>query len=266
MKREWRICRRTTAVWWLGLLTPLVAVALRPPAAIAARLTVAEAMGAPYAPVVAVVDTVSSLGPLAQRSRRVDLAALVRFHGHPCDGLVVAAAAIAYGLRSLFPGGVVDRTDLACAMNRSPCYGDVAAYLTGARHRYGSLVVDPKLGDGWILTRLSTGRTVRVALRPGVKPEALHEAEGELKHGGCDLAAIASVQALQRRFALAILERPPASLFTIEPLPHFPYPTGTARPDTSKAACGAEPDAAFAPIPKPGSAGGHLPTAKEATP
>jgi len=256
----------TTTVWRSAALILLGLAALRPPAAGAARLTVAEAMAAPYAPVVAVVDTVSSLGPLAQRPQRVDLAALVRFHGHPCDGLVVAAAGIGYGLKALFPEGVVDRTDLAVAVNRSACYGDAAAYLSGARHRYGSLVVDPKLGDVWILTRRSTGETVRVALRPGVKPEALYEAEANLKHGGCDPAAIAGVQALQRRFALAVLTRPPTSIFTVDRLVRFPYRTGAARPDTTKAACDPESDVAFAPSPKPGPAGSYGPTTKEVTP
>ncbi|RMF86982.1 MAG: hypothetical protein D6739_02405, partial [Nitrospirae bacterium] len=186
----------------------------------------AEVEVAPYAPVVAVVDTVSSLGPRAREPQKITLQDLVRFHGHPCDGLVVAAAGIAYGLQALFPRGVVDRTDLAVAVNRSACYGDVAAYLTGARHRYGSLVVDPSLGDTWILTRRSTGRTVRVALRPGVKPQRLRRAEASLRRGGCEPAAIAEVQELQRHFALAVLSQPPGAVFVRESLPRFPYPTG----------------------------------------
>jgi len=266
MKHRWIARRLPAPSRDAGLLILFALIALRPPTTFAARLTVADAVAAPYAPVVAVVDTVSSLGPLARQPQRVDLVALVRFHGHPCDGLVVAAAGIAHGLKSLFPGGVVDRTDLACAVNRSACYGDVAAYLTGARHRYGSLVVDPKLGDAWILTRRSTGETVRVALRPGVKPEALHEAEANLKHGGCDPAAIAGVQALQRRFALAVLTRPPASIFTVDRLARFPYHTGAARPDTTKAACEAGPAVAYTLLPIPGPARSEAPSAKEVTP
>jgi len=50
-----------------------------------------------------VVDTVSSLGPLATTPRTVTLDDLVRFHGHACDGLVVAAIGVGYGLRELFP-------------------------------------------------------------------------------------------------------------------------------------------------------------------
>ncbi len=200
-------------------------------------LTVAEVMAAPHPPVVQVVDTASSLGPLAREPRTVTLEDLVRYHGHPCDGLVVAAVGIARGLEALFPGGVVDRTDLEVAVNRSACYGDVAAYLTGARHRYGTLVVDPKLGDEWILHRRSTGATVRVRLRDGVKPAALPRLEAELRSAGCPAPLVARVQAIQRSYALAVLSRPAGELFLLERLDRFPYPHGRPRPDAAKASC-----------------------------
>jgi formylmethanofuran dehydrogenase subunit E len=200
-------------------------------------LGVEEALAAAFAPEIEVVDTVSSLGPLADDPQRVTLVDLVRFHGHPCDGLVVAAAGMTFGLRELFPGSAVDRTDIAVVVNRSACYGDVAAYLTGARHRYGSLVVDPKLGDEWILRRRSTGTAVRVLLRPGIKPPELPALERQLKEPGCPADLIARVQQLQRSFALAVLSRSPAEIFevaTIEPQDEFP---GMARPDTLKREC-----------------------------
>jgi formylmethanofuran dehydrogenase subunit E len=201
-------------------------------------LTLAEAAAMPYAPVVRVVDTVSSLGPLATEPQVVTLADLVRDHGHPCDGLLVAAAGIADGLKRLFPDGVVDRTDLVAAVNRSACYGDVAAYLTGARSRYGSLVIDPSLGDEWIVGRRSSGQSVRIILRAGFKPPELAGMERELRAAACPPALIAAVQGLQRRFALAVLAVPPERAFEVLPLPRFPYPTGEPRPDTAKRACG----------------------------
>ncbi len=200
-------------------------------------LTLQEALAAPFVPTLEVVDTISSLGPLAATPQTVTLEDLVRFHGHPCDGLVVAAAGMAYGLRQLFPNGVVDRTDLEAAVNNSACYGDAAAYLTGARHRYGSLVVDPKLGDEWILHRLSTGGTVRVRLHEGVKPRELPQLEAELRAAGCSQRLIVRVQAVQRDYALRVLSQPPSAVFTVETLGSFPYPHGRSRPDTAKAPC-----------------------------
>lgn len=197
-----------------------------------------RAVASPQAPVVTVVDTVSSLGPLSTEPQRVTLADLVRFHGHPCDGLLVAAAGIAHGLRVLFPTGLVDRTDLAVAVNRSACYGDVAAYLTGARHRYGSLVVDPELGDEWVLHRRSTGATVAVRLRPGVKPAALPRLEAKLRAtGGCPPELVAEVQRLQAGFALSVLARAPEEVFAVARLESFPYDAGSPRPDAVMASC-----------------------------
>lgn len=41
---------------------------------------------------VRVLDTESSLGPMAKTPQEVTLADLVRFHGHPCDGLVACVS------------------------------------------------------------------------------------------------------------------------------------------------------------------------------
>ena len=203
-----------------------------------APLDTAALAAARFAPAVKVVDTVSSLGPLATVPQPVTLADLVRYHGHPCDGLVVAAAGIAAGLERLFPGGVVDRTDLVAAANASPCYGDAAAYLTGARARYGTLVVDSSLGDVWILHRRSNGATVRVSLRPGIKPAELPGLEGELRSRGCDRPLMARVAALQDELIRRVLATDPAAVFEVAALPAFPYPVAAPRADTLKAGCG----------------------------
>lgn len=220
-----------------GVAAAALAAASMTAAVAAEPLTVREAAGAPHAPVVEVVDTVSSLGPLAAKPRKVSLTDLVRYHGHPCDGLVVAAAGIAYGLRTLFPDGVVDRTDLAVTTNRSACYGDVAAYLTGARHRYGSLAIDPQLGDEWILHRRSTGATVAVRLRPGIKPAELPKLEAQLRAAECPRALIEKVQQIQRHYALDVVTRPPEKIFEIERLGKYPHEMGSVRPDAAKARC-----------------------------
>ncbi len=203
----------------------------------AGPLTVDEVMAAGHPPIVRVVDTESSLGPLAVHPQTVTLEDLVRYHGHPCDGLVVAAAGMAYGLHALFPNGVVDRTDVEVVVNGSACYGDVAAYLTGARHRFGSLVVDPKLGDEWILHRVSTGATVRVRLRSGIKPKELPKLESQLRAADCPEDLIKRVQAVQRAYALDVLLRPADQVFVIDTVKGFNDPGAVPRPDAAKARC-----------------------------
>lgn len=195
----------------------------------------------PFAPRIAVLDTVSSLGPLAPAPRHVGLDALVAWHGHPCDGLVAAAVGLAHGLPILFPDGIVDRTDLCAATNRSACYGDVAAFLTGARHRYGSLTIDPELGDVWIVHRRSSGATVRIRLRDGIKPAELPGLEAELRRGGCPPELMARVEALQDVFSRRLLRTAPVELFEVELLDAYPYPLGEARPDTVKRDCPRRP-------------------------
>jgi len=184
-----------------------------------------------------VLDTESSLGPLAAESREVTLGDLIRFHGHPCDGLVAAAGGIALGLRSLFPEGPVDRTDVVAVTNASPCYSDAAAYLTGARVLYGTVVVDRELGDSWVLLRRSTGRAVRVRLKVGVKPAELPTLETKLRADGCDTAAIDRVQGLQSSFIRRLLTSAPEDLYDVETLGSFPYTVAGTRPDAAKAGC-----------------------------
>lgn len=207
----------------------------------------------PYAPHVAVVDTTSSLGPLSATPQDVGLDELVAWHGHPCDGLVAVAAGLCHGLRTLFPEGPVDRTDLCVATNRSACYGDVAAFLTGARHRYGTLMIDPDLGDEWIVHRRATGQTLRIRLRSGIKPAELPGLEAELRAAACPPERMRRVERLQDEFARSLLERSPDELFDLEFLDTYPYPLGELRPDTRKRDCprpaadGAGPAAARTP-------------------
>ncbi len=186
---------------------------------------------------VRVLDTESSLGPMSKTPQEVTLGDLVRFHGHPCDGLVAAAEGLTLGLKALFPEGIVDRTDVAAATNASPCYSDVAAYLTGARTIYGTLVIDKSLGDEWILLRRSTGRAVRVTLNPGVKPAELPGLEKKLRSTGCDRALMTQVQALQFRFIQKLLDSPPDALYAVSPVATFPYAVTGERPDAAKARC-----------------------------
>lgn len=64
-------------------------------------LTVEDIERSDHAPVVGAYDTVSSQGSMGQRPQRISISDLVRYHGHACDGLAVAAAGIAYGLSVL---------------------------------------------------------------------------------------------------------------------------------------------------------------------
>jgi formylmethanofuran dehydrogenase subunit E len=189
-----------------------------------------------------VSDTSGNLAARSPHAREVRLADLVLFHGHPCDGLMIAARGLALGLAELFGDGPVDRTDLAGATNASVCYGDVLGYLTGARHRYGSLTVDAKLGDEWLLLRRATGDAVRVSLRPGVKPARLVEQEAALRATTCPSDVIAEVASLQRELSERVWSASAQELFTIARVT-FPYDPGKLRGDVIKRDCATAVDA-----------------------
>ncbi len=181
---------------------------------------------APFAPVFEVLDTESSLGPYASRTKTITLKDLVKMHGHPCDGLVTAACALSLGLRELYPDGVIDRTDTGGISNNSPCYGDVVAYLTGGRIRFGTQKIDPGLGNEFILHRFSTKQTVKVTLKPGVFPAEVTRLETKIRGGDFSPAEMRRCQQLQWDYARHLLQRPPTESFTVTPLAHFDW-----RPD-----------------------------------
>ncbi len=192
---------------------------------------------APYAPVFQVLDTESSLGPYAERTKTITLKDLIKMHGHPCDGLVTAACALSVGLGRLYPDGVIDRTDTACITNNSPCYGDVAAYLTGARIRFGTQKIDPGLGNSFLLYRISTGQAVIVSLKPGVFPKEVAEIEKKIRGGSFTLQEMRRCQRLEWEYARGLLQEPLDRSFSVKEVKGFhwepdDYPHTGARGDT----------------------------------
>jgi formylmethanofuran dehydrogenase subunit E len=182
---------------------------------------------APYSPAFAVLDTESSLGPYAEHSKAITLEDLIKMHGHACDGLVTAACAVSIGVGRLYPDGVIDRTDTGCITNNSPCFGDVAAYLSGGRIRFGTQKIDPSLGNEVILYRFSTGEAVKVTLKAGVFPEEIKALEKRIKAGEAGIEDIRRCQELQWAYAKKLVNTPLEESFVVEPLPGFQWTPDT---------------------------------------
>lgn len=176
---------------------------------------------APYTPIFKVLDTESSLGPYAKQAKTIGLKDLVKMHGHPCDGLVTAACALKVGLDSLYANEPIDRTDTACITNNSPCYGDVAAYLTGGRIRFGTQKIDPSLGNEFIIYRLSAKQAVKVSLKPGIFPMEVAQLEKKLKSGTFTREEMRRCQRLQWDYARDLIHRPLKQSFVVEELEDF---------------------------------------------
>jgi formylmethanofuran dehydrogenase subunit E len=131
-------------------------------------------------PTFEVIDTRSAQGRLDPRPKTVTIADLVLFHGHVCDGLLRSA----YAFRALgeiaFPGVPFDRSDLEVVSKNSPCLGDVAAYLTGGRARFGTHLLDSDLGVGFVVRIRSTGATWEVREEAGFFPPLIARWEAAL--------------------------------------------------------------------------------------
>jgi formylmethanofuran dehydrogenase subunit E len=126
---------------------------------------------AKYNKPITVRDTDSALGRYSLKTKEIGLKDLALFHGHMCDGLVIAFVEIKEALQRLFPDGVVDRTDIQAVSKNGPCWVDAVMMMTGARVNFRTLRIDNSIGDGFIIQRISTGEAYEVRLKQGVFPE-----------------------------------------------------------------------------------------------
>ncbi|MBW4033275.1 MAG: hypothetical protein HIU88_11535 [Acidobacteria bacterium] len=117
-----------------------------------------------------VLDTRSAQGRIETRTKTVTVADLILFHGHACDGLIRGAYAFAALASTALPDGVFDRTDLVVVSKNSPCLGDIAAYLTGGRARFGTHLLDDSFGVRFVVKELSTGKLWEVREDAGFFP------------------------------------------------------------------------------------------------
>jgi formylmethanofuran dehydrogenase subunit E len=134
----------------------------------------------PGLPSFEVIDTRSAQGRLDPRPKTVTVADLVLFHGHACDGLLRGIWAMRALADVAFPGQPFDRSDLVVVSKNSPCLGDLAAYLTGGRARFGTHRLDDTLGVGFEVQRLSTGEAWEVREEPGFFPPLIAAWEAAL--------------------------------------------------------------------------------------
>jgi formylmethanofuran dehydrogenase subunit E len=167
---------------------------------------------APHAPAFEVRDTVNKYGRYASQTKRITLGDLIRFHGHFCGGLVEAAVTLRVAFDALFPDGVIDRTELQVASNNSACGGDVAAYVTGARTRFGSHFIDPALQESeFVVRRISTGEAVRVHINAATYPADVRAQMRRIESGHSSEEELLRFQTLQWAYARKLVSQPAAA-------------------------------------------------------
>ncbi|HUZ95001.1 MAG TPA: formylmethanofuran dehydrogenase subunit E family protein [Edaphobacter sp.] len=195
----------------------------------------AWASDARYLQSLTVLDTDSALGRRNLHPKRITLKDMARMHGHLCDGLATAWVELGQALRAMFPDGIVDRTDVRVVSKNAPCWADAGAWMTGARINQGTLVLDNSVGDGFIVQRISTGKAVRVSLRPGMYPAELAALEQSIRsrraHG--DAVAPSDIDRFERgadQYILKLLNTPPDQAVTVEELAGFEFPDHSKNP------------------------------------
>lgn len=184
----------------------------------------------PHSPSFAVRDTVNKYGRYAGRTKTITLSDLIKFHGHFCGGLVESAGSLRMAFDALFPDGVIDRTDLRIASSNSACGGDVAAYLTGARTRFGSHLIDPKLTESeFVVQQVSTGKQARVRVKPEAYPAEVRVQMRKIESGDFKPEDIDRFQELQWDYAKRIVTRPLAGTFTLVDGSDYKWPDAACR-------------------------------------
>jgi len=188
----------------------------------------AWAADAKYNQPIDVLDTDSALGRYSLKTKQVGLKDLVKFHGHPCDGLVIVFIQVKAVLAKLFPDGVIDRTDLRVVSKNGPCWVDTVAMMTGARINFGTLSLDNSVGDGFIIQRISTGEAYSIHLKDGVFPKEQAEMESKIRRlhaegKQVDGAMIDQVETMADKLSTLLLNTPPEELLDIKELPDYEY-------------------------------------------
>jgi formylmethanofuran dehydrogenase subunit E len=175
-------------------------------------------------------DTENKYGRYAKLTKTIAIKDLIKFHGHFCGGLVESASALRVVFDLLFPDKVIDRTDLRIVSNNSACGGDVAAYLTGARTRFNSHMIDNTLTESeFYVQQVSTGRTVHVKLNPEVYPKEVKTQMKKIESGKFEPKDIDLFQELQWSYAKRMVNSPLAGSFIIEEVKDFKWPEASCQ-------------------------------------
>jgi len=186
------------------------------------------AVNAKYNQPINVLDTESALGRYALKTKDISLKDLALIHGHLCDGLVISYVQIKAVLERLFPDGVIDRTDLRVVSKNGPCWVDTASMMTSARTNFGTLSIQPEIGDGFIIQRISTGEAYSVHLKDGVFPQEQAELESKIRKAKAENKDVNPedldrVEKLANDLSIKLLNTPPEELLDIKKLDNYQY-------------------------------------------
>mgnify|MGYP005855440829 CR=1 FL=1 len=172
------------------------------------------------APSIQVIDTDFSKGQL-NNLQTIELKDLVKFHGHLCDGLVVGYLGLHEALNTLYPDGIIDRTNTRIISKSPPCLTDVAIYLTGGRYQFNSFYVDNEIEGFYLVQRIDNQKAYRVSLKKNVRPKIIDSLGNLAIQKKLNFDELKKLKILEDNFSKKLLNSETSNLFEIEPMQNF---------------------------------------------
>ena len=175
-----------------------------------------------FSQTITVNDTDFSKGRLGN-IQKIKLNDVVKFHGHLCDGLVESFIALDFGLKKLYPDGVVDRTNTRIVSKSSPCLSDMAIYITGGRSQYNTFYVDNTIEGFYVLQRIDNLKTILIKRRLNVKPPIIDELGNKAIKGELNECELQELKKMEDDYSKFLKKSKPEELFEVIELTTFTW-------------------------------------------
>ena len=169
---------------------------------------------------ITVNDTDFSKGKLGN-IQKIKVNDVAKLHGHVCDGLIEGFLALDFGLKQVYPDGIVDRTNTRIVSKSSPCLTDVAIYITGGRIQYDTFYVDNTIQGLYIVQRIDTGKTISIKRKPNVKPEIIDELGNKAIKGELNECELEELKKLEEAYAKMLKKANPEDVFEVTEIVNF---------------------------------------------
>ena len=117
----------------------------------------------------------------------------------------------------------MDRTNTRIVSSPSPCYTDVAIYLTGGRYQFNTFYVKKDITYHYIVQRIDNGQTFGINLKPGVKPAIIDEMGIKAVAQKLSPCELDELRKMEDEFSRKLLAMNPTEAFDIKELYDFTW-------------------------------------------
>ncbi len=165
-------------------------------------------------------DTDFSKGRLGHL-QKIDLQDIEKFHGHLCDGLVEGFLALEQGLQTLYPDGIIDRTNTRIVSKPSPCLTDAAIYMTGGRYQFNSFYVSEAIEGMYVIQRIDTGKSISVRRKPNIKPAVIDLMGSKAVKGELTACELDVLKEYEDDYSVFLQQSEAKDLFEVKEISNF---------------------------------------------